>query len=783
MTGRYLLILLSPMSEPMERLMYAHLHDAGIRREETEIVYLLGGEQPEGAYDKPTKAQLQRHRAAFRAAVESLTPQCIIPAGPECFRALTGLSWGIDDARGYVILPQHCKQTLERAHVEVGTYKTGAKKGQPKFVWKTYSAPPPLPLMWSSGLELGVTTPTRRCGYIVPTISWRQYVKQKRRQVTAVAAALENAVAYGRGDAMDELTSWCGALEETFEFQGKTFPGPRMIPNHIPVAFDLEAPVGSNSIETVSYSNGMRTVTLPWTTQAREWLVNALRYSHVNIAHNIQYDVPVLRANGIDVPEPWWDTMIAASLIEPDLPKGLGKVIPIYLLTHPHKNLSEERGYNDPEYSAKDAWTELRLYEEQWRTLEEWGMLSLFTDRIMRSVPALVDLKVDGLAVNAARAEAWCASLRRELQGLLHWWDGHFPGVSPSSNKDVTTLLYKTWGLPVQRSKHDGWTSDELALRTLMGIEPKYEEPIKKLLAIRGVSKQLQTYGRALLGNARVYPSYLPKGKDTDDPNKGLPGTGRLASSGPNIQNQTDEAREVFECDDPDWVFVAGDMSQAELQVMAHRSQDAALLAALESGDIHARTMELVGLSGPDGRTLAKNGVYGTSYGAGPKRLVDMLRANGVYTTIGAMRDFQRSLANAYPRWWSYLEQIALEGQAQGFLRNPFGRVRRFSAPESDVPAMKDYVPQSTVGDIGWSTYRDCADGARTVGGRLSMLIHDEVVIQVPRDRVRAGADMLRDVMGREFPEVGPGFRLPINVKVGEKWGPSMVPEGRGGNG
>jgi DNA polymerase I-like protein with 3'-5' exonuclease and polymerase domains len=764
---KYLLVLTAPMTEPMERLMYQHLHDAGIPRDQTQIVYVLQGESPDGKYGNATKVQLQKHRLAFRAQMEASDAGAIIAMGPEPFRAVTGLAWRIDDARGYIILPEDCAPAQERVQVEVGTYKTGLRKGQPKMQWKTYAAPPPLPTCWQGTWEMDTYGPhAHRRAFIVPTISWRQYVKQRRRQMTAVTSALENAVAYAKGEPLDDLKQWRTTVKDV-----------RWLTSNFPLAFDLEAPIGSNSIERISTSNGLETTSLPWGEQEKAWLANQLRHSHVNIAHNIQYDVPVLRANGIEVPEPWFDTMIAASLIEPDLAKGLGSVIPIYLLAHPHKQLSAERGFNDPEYSAKDAFMEYRLYQEQWRTLEEWGMLDLFTKKIMRSVPALVDLKVDGLAVNAARAEAWCAKLRSELNGLVAWWDQNFPGVSSSSNKDITTLLYKTWHLPIQRSKHDGWTADELALRTLMEIAPKYEEPLKKLLQIRGVSKQLQTYGRALLGNRRVYPSYLPRGKDTNDTNKGLPGTGRLASSGPNIQNQTDEAREIFECDQDDWVFVAADQSQAELRIMSAKSNDAALRAALESGDVHAATIRLLGLTGPHARTLAKNGVYGTSYGAGPKRLVEMLKGNGVNTTIGEMREFQRALSGAYPQWWTYLQQIAALGQAQGYLRNDFGRVRRFSAPEADVPAMKDFIPQSDVGDIGWSTYRDAADGARALGGRLSMLVHDEIVVQVPRSRVKDACDMLRDVMGREFPEIAPGFRMPINCKVGTQWGPSMVKE------
>jgi DNA polymerase I-like protein with 3'-5' exonuclease and polymerase domains len=154
------------------------------------------------------------------------------------------------------------------------------------------------------------------------------------------------------------------------------------------------------------------------------------------------------------------------------------------------------------------------------------------------------------------------------------------------------------------------------------------------------------------------------------------------------------------------------------------------------------------------------------------------MREDGVYTTKSAMKDFQDGLAQAYPRWWAYLQSLVIEGTAQGYLRNSFGRVRRFTAPEKDGPAMKNFPAQGDVGDIGWSTYRQLWEEAQKLGGRLSILVHDEVVVQVPRERVKDAADMLRDVMEQEFDEVAPGFRIPIKVKVGAKWGPTMVPEG-----
>lgn len=768
MNAKFLLVLMSPMTKAMERMQWAHLHEAGIPQTECGVVYLLNGEQPDGAKDTPSKSQIDRLEPKFRAAMLATTPRVIIPVGPETFRAVTGLSghfWSIDEARGYAIPPTMCRPRETRVQVEVGTYKTGPRKGTTKMGWTRVGMDPPIP---------------ESTEWIVPTLSWKQYVKGRRRQVSAVQAALETAASLARGEAPVEppsgdCTLMCGLG--------------LAVAHGVPLAFDLEAPMNSHAIERFSvgfrdHQLGVVAGTFPWTVADREYLGMCLDRSSVNVAHNIQYDEPQLRKNGLEVREPWWDTMICHSLLEPDIPKGLGKCAPLYVRTTPWKHLANEsaEGYNDPVYSRKDAFIEHAIYEEQVKALEEWGMTELFTKRIMPSVKALIDLREQGLRLDPPVVEHWCGVWQRQLTEHLAWWDGQFPGypaVGPGSAQAIHRLLYKTWGLPVQRNKDDGATADALAIRTLMELAPQYAEPLGRFLQIRGVAKLISTYGNALIGNERVYPSYLPTGKDEkkDDQIKGkaLPGTGRLACSGPNIQNQPDESKVMYIPDEDGWVWVAADYSQAELRQMAAKSDDAALKEALK-GDVHARTMELIpGIS----RVLAKNGVYGTSFGAGAPRLVNMLRENGVYVTVKAMKDLQAGLSNAYPRWWAYLQSQGAVGVAQGYLRNSFGRVRRFTGGGGDVPAMKDFGSQSDVGDVGWSTYRQLWEGAQRAGGRLSILVHDEVVVQCPPDRVGAVSEMLRDVMCQRFDNVAPGFWLPIDIRIGPRWSKKdMIAEG-----
>jgi len=186
----------------------------------------------------------------------------------------------------------------------------------------------------------------------------------------------------------------------------------------------------------------------------------------------------------------------------------------------------------------------------------------------------------------------------------------------------------------------------------------KDEHPIiEKILTYREHQKMLSTYVLPLLKLAkqdeasRIHTSFLQTGT----------ATGRLSSKDPNLQNIPvrselgREVRSVFVAKEG-YKLVSIDYSQIELRLLAHFSQDAALLEAFRKGvDIHMATaVRLFGEAEAKAkRNFAKSVNFGLLYGMGPKKLSDEL---GITQT-----EAKEIIANyfaSFPTVKQYLEGI-----------------------------------------------------------------------------------------------------------------------------
>lgn len=755
MDARFLLVIASPLSKAMEYSLWKRVAEGGIYREDCALLSILPVD-PDGASGEPTQAQLQKYLPEFRRRLDRYNPQCIIPMGGTAFRLVTGLRWGIDQSRGYVIHADECRPMAEKARVQVGTYKRDgktAKAGDPKMALREITVPSYIPSAWR---RPPADRPNER--FIVPCVSIEYLITNRLRPITAFLNPIQVAREYADGEPL---------VDNDFRWQD----GPLLAWAYGATAFDLETDLNGGAIERASVSHeSAGTHTFRWDSGAAANIEHVLANAALRIAHNIQFDEPVLRRHGIIVPEPWWDTMLAAQLLEPDLPKALASVAPLFLRTTPWKHLAQERGFADPFYSAKDAFIERKLYEAERAELERQGMLELFQKRLMPSVPVLIDMKEKGMRLDQRVATEWTAELTAKREALLRQWHAEFT-ENPFSTKDARDLLYGKWGLPAKRNKRDGITVDELALKELIAEAPQREGPLRLLLALRETNKLLGTYAKVSLGKDYVHPSYLPMGKDDEGPyGKGGAATGRLSASGPNVQQEPKVARRMYIPDDPSMVWVSFDQKQAEVRIGAARSGDTALLEALK-GDVHAYTMQVVGCD----RTRAKNVLFGSAYGAGPKKLKDTLFKEGVVVSHAEIKELQQALARTYPVWWAWRYEVANLATAQGFLRAADGRIRRFPMRADDAPAAMNFYPQADVGGMMWALLRPLWELARHFGGRLTTQVHDEYLFQVPRSRVREFVPAARELLEREFPEIAPGFRIPVECKVGNNWG-VMVP-------
>jgi DNA polymerase-1 len=333
--------------------------------------------------------------------------------------------------------------------------------------------------------------------------------------------------------------------------------------------------------------------------------------------------------------------------------------------------------------------------------------------------------------------------------------------------------LFKELGLPRTKRTKTGYSTDANSLEGLKGLHPV----VDKILEFRQVAKLKSTYVDALPEminprTGRIHTSYNQTGS----------ATGRVSSSDPNLQNipiRSELGRQVRRAfiaeDAPNWLLFSADYSQIELRVLAHLSQDPALLEAFKRGeDIHAATASLmfeVPINQVDSemRRIAKVLNFGVIYG---------LSAHGITQQTGFSREegvrFIDTYFAKYPGISTYLEGVKARTRETQYAETLLGRRRYIPEIQSSnynlraaAERMAINMPiQGTAADIMKIAMIRVSDRLKQdrMKSRMLLQVHDELVFEMPREEM----DRLKSVV---FDEMPAAMSLDVTLKVDAKWG------------
>jgi len=799
----YLFVMVYQPSEGMFAWFWRQLQKANILKSQVRIVYLIDG-VPAGASGKPLKAQIRASKERFEQEIRRSTPKVVVPMGTEPFHLLTGINEGIFDARGYLIRKDMFKPLAAEVWKQVGTYvnaskATGAKKGDPK-------------MKWVKELQNGLLGDFK--GVVIPTFT----LDHIRTEQYAVSPAFIADIQRAHRAANDAL---CEVKLKQYHTVLETLPDPDDLGDVVAVDIETHG-IDNEVIDLVSFSDGDTTAALDWSEGTRvyvERLIN--KPGRLIVFHNSPFDVPRLRVNGVEIPDTvkMFDTMFAFVNVQPDLHKALGRACSVLLDLRPWKTSSRKPDSHwramvkgdGRVYAAKDAFNTYWLAVQLTAIMKDLGAWDYFMGEgnhpgpgVMATIPVLTDMSRGGIRVSRARARALQPRLERRQLAYMQMWKRMFPLVSPTSSPQLQKLFYKQWGLPIYRNKEDGISVDELALvklqsyvkdnredDTIPGAWQTDERAVPRtfdlLMKIRKVSKMLGTYVTpVMLGEDQwVHPSYLPASKDDERggkkmDSKGATATGRLASYGPNIQNQMKDkiagttVRHLYVPDEDDMCFVEADYKSAELYVLAGMSGDKRLMGDL-AGDLHQQNADRLTakLGRLVSRKVAKNVTYASQYLASPAKQSSMiLEQEHFYISSADCLEVSNGIWGYYTDATAYKEMLVDMCNQQRFIQNPFGRTRFFHSGKAT--AAVNFIPQSIVADIIWCVLLPLWQLARNLGGRLVTTVHDSVLLCVPADKVEAAARGMKTIMEQRFHNIRKNFYVPVEVKAGKpgaSWG------------
>ena len=412
--------------------------------------------------------------------------------------------------------------------------------------------------------------------------------------------------------------------------------------------------------------------------------------------------------------------------------------------------------------------------------LESMGMTALFRDIEMPLLSVLARMELSGVAVDVGALRELSESLAEEVKRIeqeIYKSVGHEFNIG--SPQQLSHILFEELHLPKTRKLKTGsYTTDAQALEGLRGLH----EVIDHIYSYRELTKLKSTYLDTLpeLVNPdtnRLHTEFNQAGA----------ATGRLSSINPNLQNIPvrtalgEQVRRAFVARDvgPDPYLLSADYSQIELRIMAHITEDPALLQAFERDeDIHAATASQVfgvslGEVTPLMRRRAKVFNFGVLYG---------LSAHGLSLREKIPREeaaeFIQTYFDKYPGIKRYVEETVERVRGQGYAETLFGRRRylpeinsgNHNVRQAAERAAINMPVQGTAADIIKIAMNriDAEMQKRRLRSLMTLQIHDELIFECPGEELEEVRALAVDIMPKSMKMKVP---LKIDTKVGKNWG------------
>jgi DNA polymerase-1 len=517
----------------------------------------------------------------------------------------------------------------------------------------------------------------------------------------------------------------------------------------------------------------------------------------IKIAHNLSFEAMFLYHIGIVVLPPCYDTIAASQLTLKNNTEfrnlsdsGLKTLVPeLYNVEMPKfEDVTKGRHFDelDPQktetirYACADSDYTLRLFY----TINSWFDRFLPKHRILaeelESPTAIYVgiMKHNGLLVDKElmlskqkEAEERLTQLKDEIAFFI----GDVDIGANASTAAFKNYLYKDLQLPVLKTtaKYQEAADDE-AMILLSDWCRQHRPDLVKLFELvqeyRKWGKIKSTYIDGYLEfinseTGRIHPDLFPLGTET----------GRFASRKPNLQNMPRPDGDVIGVRSfiiaPDGkVLLSLDFSQIELRVGGFYCRDEKMLETYRTGgDIHAQTTSVIyripfeqavdknAEHYKERRTIAKNCNFGTFFGLFPKGLQKTLKFKaGLDTSLSECEQIISNLKAGYPRLSDWQEEVKKKTEVRKFTETFLGRRRYLPNISSSDWGKKSFAQRCALNTPIQGTAADILKLAivRILSGlperewlKPLLQIHDELVFEVPEDKVYEAVDFIKSCM------------------------------------
>lgn len=589
---------------------------------------------------------------------------------------------------------------------------------------------------------------------------------------------------------VEALDRWIGKLEQSdlFSFDTETTSLNYMEAQLVGLSFSTEPGEAAYVPVAHDYEGAPEQL-------SRELVLEKLRplledVNKAKLGQNLKYDKNILANYGIELKGLQHDSMLQSYVLDSTASRhDMDSLALKYLqrITTHYEDVAGKGSKQIPfnqvsieqaaPYAAEDADITLQLHQNFWPELQRNKKLQHVYENIeIPLISVLSHVERNGVMVDAemlTQQSHELASRMSEIEQEAH--DLAKQTFNISSPKQIQKILYDDMQLPVLAKTPKGQPST--AESVLQELARDYDLP-RLILDYRSLNKLKTTYTDKLPGQissvtGRVHTSY----------HQAVTATGRLSSSDPNLQNipiRTEEGRRIRQAfiSPPNCMLLAADYSQIELRIMAHLSKDKGLLEAFSNNeDIHRKTAAEVFAIKPDEvsneqRRAAKAINFGLIYGMSPF---------GLAKQLGIRRNEAKEYVDRYfahyPDVKNYMENTREQAREQGYVETVFGR--RLYLPEINArnAARRQYAERTAINAPMQGTAADIIKSAMIKieawlnkehpDVKLIMQVHDELVFEVPEEKVDALEPEIRNIMTHSVELSVP---LLVDIGTGNNW-------------
>jgi DNA polymerase-1 len=500
---------------------------------------------------------------------------------------------------------------------------------------------------------------------------------------------------------------------------------------------------------------------VPWDLWGGAVLDVLAQYQGPIVMHNAPFDVKIMENwCGYTFPRHRiHDTRILTHIREPHMPTGLKNVCSRLIDSKAMRsqqllsNAMKDNGWDwatvplefQPywAYAALDPVLTAQLFELIYNDVMTTAPAAYELE--MATAWAIISMERKGVALDVEWTEQKLKQFRKYEVDAADWIKTNF-GLTPGKADAIIARLAEDTGYVFTEKTNGGMLS--LAREVLEDVIATTGHPLAEMvLSRRRIQKMASSYLKKFLElqhEGRVHASYnLLK----SEVSKYGARTGRMSISEPPLQqlprknNAVPAAiavRNCFTASEGNKLLMC-DFNQIEARLLAHFSQDPGLIGAFDQGDFFVNIARQLyndpTLQKSDPRRVpTKNATYAKIYCAGVEKFaktahIPVNEAQAVYDRLSVM----------FPGMDGFIQKVIKVGEQRArdegtpYVISPLTR-RKYIGEKDKTYALVNYLIQGTAAEV--LKYKDLALFHAGLGPYMVLNVHDEVILDVPKEDV-----------------------------------------------